>query len=171
MKIAILHASITEGNNGSEKLVYEMAKQWGSKIYLCDFKEEMEKSYPGISDMVKVKKIGHPTSFTRREFEIRKVMTERKDVDADFIMYSTPMPCHRIRKDRTPYLYFCHTPERGFFDLKEMVRKEMRTWGFPKFQIASLLCNYRKYLDRNLFTKIVNPGHVVTHSELIGNIY
>lgn len=171
MKIGILHASITEGNNGSEKLVYEMAKQWGSKIYTCDFKKSMEDSYPGISDMVVVKQIKHPASFTRREFEIRKAMTERKDVDADFIMYSTPMPCYRIRKDRTPYLYFCHTPERGFFDLKEMVREEMKTWGFPKYQIASLLFNYRKYLDRKLFTDIVNPGQVVTNSELIRRRY
>ncbi len=84
MKIAILHASITEGNNGSEKLVYEMAKQWDSRIYTCDFKDSMEKSYPGITKMVKVRQIKHPGSFTRREFEIRNAMTYRKDVDADF---------------------------------------------------------------------------------------
>lgn len=167
MKIAILHASITEGNNGSEKLVYEMAKQWGSRIYICDFKDSMEESYPGITKMVRVQQIKHPGSFTRREFEIRNAMTHRKDVDADFIMYSTPMPCFRIRKDRTPYIYFCHTPERGFFDLKEMVISEMRTWGFPRYQIARSLFRYRQYLDRRLFTTVVDPQHVITNSELI----
>jgi glycosyltransferase involved in cell wall biosynthesis len=171
MKIAILHASITEGNNGSEKLVYEVARQFNSKIYLCDFDESMETSYPGIGDMVVLDKIEHPDSFTRREFEIRKVMMKRKDIDADFIMYSTPMPCHRIEKDSTPYIYFCHTPERGFFDLKEMVKKEMVRWGFPRFQIAWALFNYRKRLDMRLFKDVVNSKQVVTNSELIVKRY
>ncbi len=84
-----------------------------------------------------------------------------------FIMYSTPMPCFRIRKDKTPYIYFCHTPERGFFDLKEMVISEMKQWGFPRYQIARSLFRYRQYLDRRLFSKVVNPKQVITNSELI----
>ena len=139
MKIAVLHSTITEGTNGAEKLSYLLSRTLGLKLYTCDFDPKVENSYPGISEMVVVDRIGHPGSFSRQYFEIMERMTKRNDIDADFLIYSGNHPCFRVRKDTRPYLYFCHTPERGFFDLKKELVKKMRSWGLPQYLIARLL--------------------------------
>ena len=171
MKIAILHSAMTEGNNGAERFVYDIAKEWDSRIYICDYNERVNPSYPGIEKMIELERIGHPDSFSRKYFEMMDVMTKRKDVDGDFILYSTSMPLFRIRKDPTPYMYLCHTPERGFYDLKEMLISQMKEWGFPRYQIAYLLLQYRKRKDWKLFTRHVNHGQVITNSELVMDRY
>jgi glycosyltransferase involved in cell wall biosynthesis len=171
LKIAVLHSAMTEGNNGAEKLSYLLARTLGSKLYTCDFDPKVENSYPGISDMVVVDRIKHPGSFSRQYFEIMKKMTERKDIDADFLIYSGNHPCFRVKKDDRPYLYFCHTPERGFFDLKKELFKKMRSWGLPRYLIARYLFEKRMKMDRHLFTKVIDPDRVVTNSELIRKRY
>ncbi len=171
MKIAILHSAMVEGNNGAERFVYDLACEWGSKIYICDYDERVNPSYPGIEDMIELDRIPHPDSFSRKYFEIMNTMTKRKDIDGDFILYSTSMPLFRIKKDPTPYMYMCHTPERGFYDLKDLLISQLREWGFPKYQIAYLLLLYRKNQDWKLFTRCVNNMQVVTNSELVGDRY
>lgn len=171
MKIAILHSAMTEGNNGAERFVYDIAREWGSKIYICDYDEKVISSYPGIESIIELKRIPHPDSFSRKYFEMMKIMTKRKDIDGDFILYSTSMPLFRIKKDPTPYMYLCHTPERGFYDLKEMLISQLKEWGFPRYQIAYLMLLYRKKQDWDLFTRYVNHMQVITNSELIRDRY
>ena len=171
MKIAILHSAMTEGNNGAERLVYDLAMEWGSRIYICDYNERVKASYPGIEKMIELERIRHPGSFSRKYFEMMKVMAGREDIDADFIFYSTPMPLFRIRKDPTPYMYMCYTPERGFYDLKEILKERMRAWGFPRYQIGYLMLLYRKRLDWNLFTREVRAGQVITNSRHVMDRY
>ncbi|MBN1539638.1 MAG: glycosyltransferase [Candidatus Thermoplasmatota archaeon] len=171
MKIAILHSAMTEGNNGAERLVYDLANEWGSRIYICDYDEKVQSSYPGIEHIVELKRIRHPGSFSRKYLEMMNVMTRRRDVDADFIFYSTPMPLFRIRKDPTPYMYMCYTPERGFYDLRGMLRERMRGWGFPRYQMGYMMLMYRKRKDWDLFTRRVNPDQVITNSRNVMDRY
>ncbi|MGA1820245.1 MAG: glycosyltransferase [Thermoplasmatota archaeon] len=171
MKIALLHSMITEGNNGAEKLSYLLARQLGSKIYTCGFDPKVEESYPGISKMVVIEGIRHPGSFSRQYFEMMRTMTKRTDIDEDFIIYSGNHPCFRVRRDPTPYLYFCHTPERGFFDLKEELIQKMKSWGFPRYIIARILYERRRKMDLDLFRNVIDPKRVVTNSELVRKRY
>jgi len=171
MRIAILHSSFTEGNNGAERLSYEMAREWGSKLYTCIYDPKVSCVYPNISKMIEVKKISHPGSFTRKSFEIMEIMTEREDIDADFIFYSGNLPVFRVRKYPTPYIYFCHTPERGFFDLREELERKMRTWGPVKYRVAKRFFEKRRKMDIDLFTNVVNPKQVVTNSRWIMDRY
>jgi glycosyltransferase involved in cell wall biosynthesis len=128
-------------------------------------------AYPDISKMIEVKGISHPGSFTRKSFEIMDVMTEREDIDADFIFYSGNLPIFRIRRDRTPYIYFCHTPERGFFDLRDELDRKMRSWGSVRYRVARRFFEKRRKMDLDLFTNVVNPKQVVTNSRLIMDRY
>ncbi|MGA1872849.1 MAG: glycosyltransferase [Thermoplasmatota archaeon] len=171
MKIAWLHSTFTEGNNGAERLVYLMAREFGSRIYTCDYNKRVEGSYPGIDKMIVLDRIDHPDSFTRMPYEVMRRMTERKDIDADFIVYSGSFPVFRIRKDLTPYLYFCHTPERGLFDLRDRTMERIDEWGFPRSMIAKILLNRRRRKDIVLFRKRVNPGQVITNSKLVMDRY
>jgi len=171
MKIAWLHSTFTEGNNGAEKLVYLMAKEFSSKIYTCEYNNRVDGSYPGIKNMLVVDKINHPESFSRMPYEVMKSMTKRQDIDADFLIYSSNLPIFRIRKDNTPYLYFCHTPERGFFDLQKEMMDRIDSWGFPNNLIAKFFFNRRKGMDKSLFMKKVSPENVVTNSKLIMDRY
>ncbi len=171
MRIAVLHSSFTEGNNGAERLSYEMAREWGSKLYTCIYDPKVNDVYPDISKMIEVKEISHPGSFTRKNFEIMDAMTDREDLDADFIFYSGNLPVFRVRKDKTPYLYFCHTPERGFFDLRDELDRKMRTWGPVKYRVARRFFEKRRKMDIDLFSNIVNSKQVVTNSRLIMDRY
>ncbi|MGA1792803.1 MAG: glycosyltransferase [Thermoplasmatota archaeon] len=171
MKIAWLHSTFTEGNNGAERLVYLMAREFGSKIYTCSYHDRVKGSYPGIEKMLVVDSIKHPDSFTRMPYEVIKRMTERNDIDADFLVHSGNFPIFRIRKDPSPYLYFCHTPERGFFDLRDQMMDRIKGWGFPKSIIARYFFNRRRKLDLDLFRNVVNPKQVVTNSELVMDRY
>lgn len=171
MKIAILHNEMTQGNNGSERLCYLLARELGSKIYTCGYDEKVNGSYPGIEEMVVVDQIEHRDSFTRKHFEIMRSMTERNDVDADYIIYSGNQSPFRIKKDDTPYLYFCHTPERGFYDLYDQTMSRIKEWGFPRYQIAKTLFHKRKKMDLDLFKNVINGKQVVTNSELVMDRY
>ncbi|MBN1539228.1 MAG: hypothetical protein JW939_03715 [Candidatus Thermoplasmatota archaeon] len=76
--------------------------------------------------------IKHPGSFTRMPYAVMKKMTERFDIDADFLVYSGKFPIFRIRKDPSLYLYYCYTPERGFFDPRDKIMENIRGGGFPR---------------------------------------
>ncbi|MFO8051455.1 MAG: glycosyltransferase [Thermoplasmatota archaeon] len=171
MKIAILHNAITEGNNGSEKLVYLLAKEIKARIYTSDYDSRVEGSYPGIEELVEVDQIPHPDSFTRKDYEIMRSMTKRKDVDADFIIYSGNQTVFRVKKDITPYLYFCHTPERGFFDLHDDLMKKMKQWGYFNYLISKILFEKRRRMDIRLFKEHVDPKKVVTNSKMVMDRY
>ncbi|MFW3145878.1 MAG: glycosyltransferase [Thermoplasmatota archaeon] len=171
MKIAVLHTTFTQGNNGAERLCYLLAREFGSKIYTADYHPRVDSSYPGIKDMLVVKKIKHPDSFSRKDFEIMDVMERRDDIDADVILYSGNQTCFRIRSDPTPYVYFCHTPERGFFDLYDDLKERMKKWGFPRYQISRYFFEKRRKMDIDLFRNHVNPEQVVTNSKLVMDRY
>jgi len=171
MKVAILHSGFTEGNNGAERLCYEVAKMMGARIFTCSYDEKVNMSYPGIEKMIVLDPVRHPDSFTWKNFEIMRKMTDREDIDGDIILYSGNLPIFRVRKDRTPYVYFCHTPERGLYDMREELDSRMKKWGFPKYWISRFLLNRRRSMDQNLFRKIVNPLQVVTNSRLIMKRY
>jgi glycosyltransferase involved in cell wall biosynthesis len=171
MKIAILHSAIIEGNNGAEQYVYEMAKEWNSTIYTCDYNKRVESSLPGIKKIVKVQKIKHPDSFTKRYYEYMDVMAKRTDIDADFLIYSGSPPCWRVKKDPAPYLHLCYTPERGFYDLHDMVMGQMKEWGFPKFQIAKYYYHRRRKMDQDLFRNDINHKQTTTISNIVSKRY
>jgi glycosyltransferase involved in cell wall biosynthesis len=76
-----------------------------------------------------------------------------------------------VRKDRTPYINFCHTPERGFFDLRDELDKKMRSWGPIKYRVARSFFEKRRRMDLDLFKNVVNPKQVVTNSKLIMDRY
>ncbi|MBN1390536.1 MAG: glycosyltransferase [Candidatus Thermoplasmatota archaeon] len=148
-----------------------MAREFGSKIYTCFHHERVNAAYPGIEDMLVVDRIKHPDSFTRMPLEVMKRMTERNDIDADFLVYSGNFPIYRIRKDPSPYLYVCYTPERGFFDLREQTMERVHEWGFPRGAIARYLFNRRRKEDLSFFSERVNPKQVVTNSRLVMDRY
>ncbi|MEA3558237.1 MAG: glycosyltransferase [Candidatus Thermoplasmatota archaeon] len=162
---------MTQGNNGSERLCYLLARELGSRIYTCGYDDRVNGSYPGIEKMVIVDQIEHPDSFSRKHFEIMRSMKSRKDVDADLIIYSGNQSPFRVKEDNTPYLYFCHTPERGFYDLHEQTLSRMKEWGFPKYQMAKYLFEKRKKMDHELFSKVINSQQVITNSELVMDRY
>lgn len=104
------------------------------------------------------------------------------DVDADLVLYSGDIPIFRVLRDRTPFVYYCHTPPRFMWggDLRgeEMLKHEggdrvrwllyiTALWATSQFthKVAvpgeRVVVNSRLVHERYRRTYGVRPGHVI----------
>ncbi len=171
MEIAILHPAFFEGNNGAERFAYEMGKHLKADIYTVRFTSKMDEFYPGISNMVHPLKMRFPDSFSIYPWEYYARSALRRDVKGDFLLIMSNFCMYRHSFDKRPYLYLCHTPERGFYDLKKPLMDRINTWPFVSRTMAKTSMAIRGKLDHYYFSKVVDPNRVVTNSQLVAQRY
>jgi len=170
MKFAILHSSLDRAG-GDITFCYNLAKELNADIYTNKYDENINDSYKGIYKYVRPPnfEITAIRGLDKFEHIIRWII--RKDIDADFYIYSSAGPSYHTILDKTPYLYYCHTPNRSLYDLYPLVRKYHKTKGLKYSILGKMKMIAMKLLDQSLHRFVINPNQVVTNSELVYKRY
>ncbi|MDI6916161.1 MAG: glycosyltransferase [Thermoplasmatales archaeon] len=150
-KIAIFHDYFT-AIGGGEKLMLTLAKGIKADVISTDIdKERIRKA--GFDD-VNVIEIGKnpPIPGLKQVYTTSKFLTCDFSDKYDFFIFSGNW-AHYASFHHHPNLYYCHTPVRAFYDLRENIIKDQKglkkiffriwTWGHAKLDKLSM-----KYMDK-----------------------
>jgi glycosyltransferase involved in cell wall biosynthesis len=155
-----------ESCNGAERFSYEIARNLGAKLYTTYYRPDIADAFTEIAGIV------HPTKFRFNDIWYMKPLEAiyrtavRKDIDADFILYSSHFTPYRILVDDTPYLYYCHSPARDLYDMRSVFVDEMNKSGYARSLFGRSWLNARTVFDQYLFRNRIEPRQVVTNSKL-----
>jgi len=172
LKIAVVHPTIIEGNNGSEKVAYEFAKHLNADLYTTQFNANLKEHFKDINKMIKYSNNRSHGSISMEYYEIIYKMLFKINIKADFIIYSSHLSTYHIPfNGNIPYLYYCHTPDRSLYDLRQYILQQIDGWDYGKKKMMGLLLTLRKIQDQYQFKTIVSPNNVVVNSKLVYDRY
>jgi len=166
LKLAVLHHTMEESCNGAERFSYEIARNLGDKLYTTYYRPDIADAFTEIGEIVRPTKFRFNDSWYMKPLEAIYRTVARKDIDADFILYSSHFTPYRVLVDDTPYLYYCHSPARDLYDMRNVFVDEMKKSGFFKSQFGKGWLTVRTAFDQFLFKSRVEPSQVVTNSNL-----
>ncbi len=158
MKIAIFHDYIG-AIGGGEKLVLTLARGLGADVITSDVdKDSVEKM--GFED-VKIISLGETIKLPplkQIHASLKFGMCNFSD-DYDFFIFSGNWAHYAARKHK-PNLYYCHTPVRAFYDLKnQVIKSQEKLW---QRIIAKSWIEMHSWFDRR---SIKNANAIVTNSQ------
>lgn len=158
VKIAIFHDYIGS-IGGGEKLVFTLARGLGADVITTDIdKDSVEKM--GFED-VNIISLGEtikmpPLKQIYASFKFAMCDFSHK---YDFFIFSGNWAHYAARKHK-PNLYYCHTPVRAFYDLKnQVIKSQEKLW---QMIIAKAWIEIHSWFDRR---SIKNANLIVTNSQ------
>jgi glycosyltransferase involved in cell wall biosynthesis len=155
-----------ESCNGAERFSYEIARNLGAKLYTTYYRPDIADAFTEIAEIVEPTKFRFNDSWYMKPLEAIYRTVARKDIDADFILYSSHFTPYRVLVDDTPYLYYCHSPARDLYDMRTVFVDEMKKSGILKSQFGRSWLAVRTAFDQFLFKSRIEPTQVVTNSNL-----
>ncbi|MEE9176059.1 MAG: glycosyltransferase [Thermodesulfobacteriota bacterium] len=157
MKIAIFH-DYFGSIGGGEKLVLTLARALNADVITTDVDAESmgkmdfnDVSMISLGETIKVppfKQISASLRFAKCDFS----------KDYDFFIFSGNWAHYAARKHK-PNLWYCHTPVRAFYDLRDFVIENQKT---PLHRIiAHIWIHVHGYFDQKMVKEV---GKIVTNS-------